>query len=202
MDTIAQNLTNIFYSVPEFFRYTIMFVMAFIEGVPVLGTLFPGGTMPIIVGSLSLQGFVSSFWAISFITLGSFSGDMLGFYLGKHFCNHKWIKNILENEKHQSTWDLFDKHFALVVIFGKSIPVIRSTPSLFASARGVIFKKYVMYSLAGSLLWAILGMYGGKIIGHLLGANTSVLLIFGLIILSGLYIVVKNIIHHFKNYKK
>jgi membrane protein DedA with SNARE-associated domain len=202
MDSIAQNLTNIFYSVPEFFRYTIMFIMAFVEGVPILGTLFPGGTMPIIVGSLSLQGFVSSFWAILFITLGSFSGDMLGFYLGKHFCNHRWIKSILENEKHQSTWDLFDRHFALVVIFGKSLPVIRSTPSLFASARGVAIKKYALYSIVGSLLWAIVGMYGGKIIGHILGANVAVLLVFGLIILSGLYIVLKNIIRHFKNYKK
>jgi hypothetical protein len=59
-----------------------------------------------------------------------------------------------------------------------------------------------MYSLAGSLLWAILGMYGGKIIGHLLGANTSVLLIIGLIICSGLYVFIKKIISHFKNYKK
>ncbi len=202
MDSIAENITHIFYSVPEFFRYFIMFLMAFIEGVPILGTLFPGGTMPIIVGSLSLEGFVSSFWAILFITIGSFSGDMLGFYLGRHFCNHKWIKSILENEKHQSTWDLFDRHFALVVIFGKSIPVIRSTPSLFASARGVVLKKYVMYSLAGSLLWAVVGMYGGKIIGHLLGANTAVLFLIGLIICSGLYVLIKKIISHFKNYKK
>lgn len=145
---------------------------------PVLGTFLPGGTIAVIVGGLSAEGFVNPILTVFFIAVGTFLGDMSGFLIGRKYKDRSWVKKLIFKEKHQKQWDLFDRHVALVVIFGKLLPVIRSTPSLFAAVRGVVIKKYILYSAVGSLLWAIAGIYAGNILARILGDNLIVFIMY------------------------
>jgi membrane-associated protein len=193
MEFITETLTTTFYSVPESVRYILIFFSSFIEGVPVIGSLFPGGTVALLIGSLSEGGFVQPLGAVVVITIGTFAGDMVGFVAGRHFKHHPWLKTFIESEKNKKGWDIFDRHLAILVIFGKLIPVVRSTPSIFAAMRGIRFRRYVYYSAIGSILWAFAGVYGGNALAKVLGGNASLLLILGLLVVSGIVFAIRRI---------
>jgi len=166
---------------------------SYTEGLPVIGSILPGGTVALLAGSLSTNGVFSPYLAFIVIAVSSFLGDMTGFLLGKKFKEKQWIKKIVNSEKHQKSWDLFDRHLAIISIFGKLLPVVRSTPSLFAAVRGVKTRRYMIYSLAGSFLWAFAGVFLGKILTQLLGKN-AILIIFGLLVLSVIIVIFRQII--------
>lgn len=154
--------------VPEL-QLVAIFLFSFAEGLPVIGSILPGGTIALLAGSLSAAGFFSPVIAFVIIAVSSFAGDMTGFFAGKRFKEARWLKRIVTHEKHQKSWDLFDRHIAIISIFGKLIPVVRSTPSLFAAARGIRTRRYMLYSFLGSVLWAFAGVFVGNILTQYLG---------------------------------
>ncbi len=177
----------------------MLFISAFsyAEGLPIIGSILPGGTVALLAGSLSTTGVFSPYLAFIVIAVSSFLGDMTGFLLGKKFKEATWIKKIVNHEKHQKSWDLFDRHVAIISIFGKLIPVIRSTPTLFAAVRGIKTRRYIVYSLTGSLLWAFAGVFLGKILTQFFGKN-AIFLIFGLLIIPVIVILWRQIIKNKK----
>ncbi len=127
---------------------------------------------------------------------------MTGFFIGKRFKHLKWVRAIVENQKHQKTWDLFDRHIVIIAIFGKLIPVVRSTPSILAAVRGIKTRKYIFYSFIGSLLWAVVGVYAGKLIEDFFG-DKAIPFIFGIIVVSIAVVVIRMVIKKmYTKYKK
>jgi membrane protein DedA with SNARE-associated domain len=185
MELITTTVTDIFFSVGPTWRIILVFLSSFAEGLPIIGAILPGGTIALLVGSLSDTGFISPLTAIMVIAIGSFLGDSFGFFIGKYFKHVSWIKKMVSHEKHQTSWELFDRHIALIVIFGKLIPVVRSAPSFFAGARNASSKKYLLFSATGSLLWAFVGIYGGSALTRLFGPY-AVPLILGILVASAL----------------
>jgi len=198
MDQLLITLESVFFSVSLFARMLFIFISSFLEGLPIIGSILPGGTVALLIGSLSNKGFISPLVAISIIAFGSFLGDITGFYIGKYFKNTRWLKKIIEHEKHQKKWDVFDRHIALIVIFGKLIPVVRSTPSFFAGARNIKTQKYFLFSFLGSIIWAVVGIYGGQALSRIFG-NYAVIIIILILIVSGIITFIVN--YRKKKYK-
>ncbi len=184
MEQLSSAISEIFFTLSPFMRGAVAFVFAYLEGLPIVGSALPGGTIALLVGSLSAQGFISPILAVSLIAVGSFLGDMTGFLIGKRFHHTKLLQRLVAQERHQKSWDIFDRHLALIVIFGKLIPVVRSTPSFFAGARKVKTGRYMLLSAAGSVLWAVAGIYGGNILARTVGAY-AIPIIIGILVVTG-----------------
>jgi membrane protein DedA with SNARE-associated domain len=193
MHTIAESIRTIFFSLPEVGRYVFVFLVSVVEGFPVIGSILPGGTIALLVGSLSAEEFVIPWLAVLCIAVGTFLGDMAGFFVGKFYGKKEWVKKLVIKECHEKSWELFDRHLALVVIFGKLLPVVRSTPSLFAALRGVHTRRYVLYSALGSLLWSFAGVYGGNILSRLIGEK-AIILIIGMLVVSAVFVGVRSLL--------
>lgn len=200
MENISTSIITFMESVPEYVQLILLFAFSFGEGLPVIGSILPGGTIAIFAGSLAEEGILSPILTSMVIGVGSFIGDMTGFFIGKKFKNISWIKKIVENEKHSKKWDLFDRHVALISIFGKLIPGIRSTPAIFAGVRGIKIRKYILYSFIGSLLWALAGVYAGKIFTNYFGEK-AIPFIFGIIVLSIIIVIIRQPIKSFRKKK-
>ncbi len=195
MDQISLILNELFLNLSPIFRLIFVFLFSYMEGLPIIGSFFPGGTIALLVGTLVQDGHVNAYYAITIIAFGSFLGDMTGFLMGRKFKHKKWIKKIIENEKHQGKWDLFDRRIVLIILFSRVIPIVRSLPALFAGARNVVrLQKYIVLSLLGSFIWAITGIFGGKLISKLAG-NLAIPVILGI---GLLFIVVPFITNKFK----
>jgi membrane protein DedA with SNARE-associated domain len=185
MSELNNSIVEIFFSLEPNLRYIFITIMAFGEGLPIIGSFLPGGTIALLIGSLSEEQFIKPWHAIHLIALGSLAGDLLGFFAGRKLGNVGAIKRVIDSEKHVKKWDFFDRHAALVIIFGKILPVIRSTPALFAGARNMNILRYIFYVLIGSYVWAIAGIYGGKYLAQFLG-ESAIPLLLGVLVVTGL----------------
>jgi len=193
MDVFSNYVIEILTGISPVLQMVGISAFSYAEGLPIIGSILPGGTVALLAGSLSATGVFSPYLAFIVIAVSSFFGDMTGFFLGKKFKEKVWIKKIVNSEKHQKSWDLFDRHLAIISIFGKLIPVVRSTPSIFAAVRGVRTRRYMVYSFLGSFLWAFSGVFLGKILTEFLGKK-AIPLIFGFLILSVVIVLLRQII--------
>lgn len=177
MQEFSQWFSDILFSLGPIAREIFIFFLGYVEGLPIIGSIVPGGTMAILIGSLSKEGYINIFLAINLLAIGSFLGDLTGFLFGKQLRRLDYVKKLMENEKTKKHWDLFDRHVALVIIIGKVLPVIRSTPSLFAGMRKIPLHRYAIYTLIGSYLWAVVGIYSGNFLANILGDNAIPIII-------------------------
>lgn len=191
MDMLALYIEQGFFSAPLELRLLIVFVSSFAEGLPVIGSILPGGTIALLVGTLAKDGFIPVWIAIGIIGIGGFLGDSLGYAIGRRYKHTRWLRKLVSQERHQTAWDVFDRHIALIIIFGKLVPVVRSTPSIFAGARSIRVKKYLFFSFIGSFLWAFAGVFGGALIARVFGGS-SVLIIIGLLVVTGIVAFISN----------
>jgi membrane protein DedA with SNARE-associated domain len=198
MTDLAVWLEQLFFSVSPVARLVIVFLSSFAEGLPVIGSILPGGTIALLVGTLAKDGFISLWLAIVLIGVGGFLGDSTGYFIGRRYKHARWLRVLVAQEKHQTKWDVFDRNIAIIVIFGKLIPVVRSTPSIFAGARNIRVQKYLLLSFIGSFVWAFAGVYGGALLAEFFG-SWAIVIILGLLILTGIVAVISN---RAKNKKK
>jgi membrane protein DedA with SNARE-associated domain len=202
VQAIHDIFSSLLFSLGPFAREAFIFFLGFIEGLPIIGSLVPGGTMAILIGSLSQEGYINTFLAINLIAIGSFIGDMLGFIFGKYLRQIPYVKRMLLQEKHQKNWDLFDRHVALVIIFGKLLPVVRSTPSLFAGmSKKLNIWKYALYTAIASYLWAVVGIYAGNFLAETLG-DYAIPLILGVAFALAIGIFISNRIKNRRKKKR
>ena len=71
----------------------ITLLIAFLEALPILGTIVPGSVMMTAVGALVGSGIVPAIPIIAGASVGAFIGDCLGFLLGVCYQNnyrHVW----------------------------------------------------------------------------------------------------------------
>lgn len=190
MDSFSEIIINILQDIPGVLKIFVIFIFSYAEGLPIIGSILPGGTIALLAGSLSAIKVFSPITAFLCIAIGSFLGDMTGFFLSKKFKNNKFLLRITNHEKFQKSWDLFDRHIALITIFGKLLPVVRSTPSIFAAVRGIKSRRYMFYSFLGSFLWAFAGVFAGNILTKYLG-NNAVVVILGILVVSIIIILIR-----------
>jgi membrane protein DedA with SNARE-associated domain len=183
MEAFSQSVIATLETIPPAWQMVVLGFFSFAEGLPVIGSILPGGTIAIFAGGLSAKGIIAPLTACLLVGVASFLGDMTGFFLGKRFRHLKWIQAIVSHEKHQKSWDIFDRHIAIITIFGKLIPVVRSTPSVFAAIRGIRTRRYIIYSFIGSMLWGVAGVYAGNFFTTYFGER-ALSFILGLIVLS------------------
>jgi membrane-associated protein len=180
-----------FFILPTSLREVMVFIFAYLEGLPIIGSILPGGTIALLVGSLTTEGYMNAPLAAGIIAIGSFLGDATGFFVGRKIKGTKLFRKLVMQERHQKSWEVFDRHLAIILVFGKLVPVVRSTPSFFAGARTIPFSRYALWSAMGSSLWALMGIYGGKLLSRVLGPN-AIPLIIGILIISAVFALIKS----------
>jgi len=117
--------------------------------------------------SAGKMGAVAVILAGSFGNLvGSIATYFLGIKLGRAFLI-KYGKYILFRPHHLIfTEQLFHKYGERIVFVGRLLPVVRTYISLPAGIGRTNFFKFVVYTLAGSLIWNTMLTYAGIQLGH------------------------------------
>ena len=97
-------------------------------------------------------------------------GNALGYQIGK-FAG----KTIFSPEKHRliqqkhidKTQAFFDKHGAKTIILARFIPIVRTFAPTMAGVIGMDFKKFLLHSIYGAVLWVPSMTVSGYVLGSL-----------------------------------
>lgn len=197
-------------SIMEQYGYIGTFLLIIIENV------FPPIPSEIV---LLFGGFMTTYTSLNIAfmviaaTLGSLLGAIILYYIGK-ILNKERLKKIvsgkvgkvlhLKNEDIDKADQWFDTKGNKTVFFCRFIPIVRSLISIPAGMSEMDMKKFIIYTIAGSLIWNTVLLF----IGSKVGENwTDILGIFDnyshitLIVLIILFIVAC-IIFYIKKIKK
>ncbi len=121
-------------------------------------------------GFLVAQGNLNFILVIVSSSLGSITGSLIFYYIGKtggHTLVEKYGKYVLvdtEDIKKTEAW--FNKRGELTIFIARLIPVVRHLISLVAGVGKMNVRKFTLYTILGATLWNGILTYLGFILGQ------------------------------------
>lgn len=152
------------------YGYAGMFLIVFLESSFVFP--LPGDSLLFTAGIFAAQGkFGLSFpilLAVFFVStfLGSILGYEIGFYSVK-LQKFRLFRKVLDQEHVQKVHVFFEKYGRLAMLVSRFVPIVRTFTPIAAGMGKMNYKKFVMYNIAGGLIWSVLvtslGFYLGRV---------------------------------------
>lgn len=150
--------------------YLVIALAAFLEAVPIAGSLIPGSTVILALSALVPSGHLHLAPVLAAAMLGALSGDGLAFWVG-----HRAQRRILD------AWPLsnypalvaecetfFQRHGIWAVFFARFVPPIRAVAPITAGALGMRPIHFAATMTLAILLWAPAMVLPGLIAGSAL----------------------------------
>lgn len=158
------NTINTFLSVPQssFTAYFLIFLLALIESLPLVGIILPGSMILMALGFAAASGFINPFYLYILFFLGSIIGDTLGFTAGrKGLSLFRKDNSLIVRGK-----DFMNRHGAKSIFLGRFIGPIRPILSLVAGTLELPTYKFYAWNILATAIWLTLyeglGFYFGQ----------------------------------------
>lgn len=158
-------------SIMENYGYAGIFFLILMENIfppiPSEIVLTVGGFLTTTAG-LNIPGVIAA------STAGSVTGAIILYYLGRWLSVErlegiierygKWLR-VKKSDLHKAdSW--FDRYGMWTVFFGRLIPVVRSLISIPAGMSGMKLKTFLVFTIAGTLLWNSILVIIGAAVGE------------------------------------
>jgi membrane-associated protein len=180
--------------------YGLLFLIVFMETGFVVTPFLPGDSLLFAAGALASLGSLH-LGSMFFLFLGAaFLGDNVNYWIG-HTIGPKAFSGkikFLNKESLDKTHAYFEKYGGKTVIIARFIPIVRTFSPFVAGVGAMTYPRFILFSIAGTVLWVSLFMFGGYFFGNLpvIKHNFS-LVIIGIILVS----VVPTVIEYIKHKK-
>ena len=149
------------------YGYFVVFFGVMLEnaGVPV-----PGETILLAAGFFAAQGHFHLWKVIAIAAFGAVLGDNAGYAVGRRVGRRaleRYGRYILLTRARLSKLDkFFARHGDKTILFARFVTGLRVFAALFAGAARMPWRTFVVYNMAGAILWAIaialLGFFFGQ----------------------------------------
>ncbi|WP_033541230.1 DedA family protein [Planococcus sp. CAU13] len=136
----------------------------------IIGLPIPDEVLMTTVGYLTSIGTMKFSYALFFSFTGAMSGMILSYFIGKKagrpFLERygKWVglkpSRIAKAEK----W--MNKYGPISIVIGYFIPGIRHITCYLSGISRMSFNKYIIYSSIGALIWCLIFIVTGRVLGH------------------------------------
>jgi len=137
------------------YTYLIVFFIAFLETLLLVGFFFPGSVALVAIGGLIATGHLelwpTLFWAFT----GAVLGDNVSFWIGVHF--QEPLKNSRLYARHEEAFkkgeSFFHTYGAYSVVLGRFIGPIRAVIPAIAGSMGMNGKLFFIVNVLSALVW-------------------------------------------------
>jgi len=155
----------------EFFvqyAYPILFVWVLLE---MLGVPIPSIPVLITAGTLSATHRVNGPLALLAVLAACLIGDTFWYYLGRRY-GHAVLKLLCRLSFEASTCVVkteryFERRGAVTLLFAKFVPGLSTVAAPIAGQTGMPYPRFLLYDLAGSVIWALAYLLAGFFFGDL-----------------------------------
>ena len=147
------------------------FAVAFLVAVESFGVPLPGETIVVAAALYAGHTHRLSVWAIFAVAaVAAIVGDNIGYLLGRTG-GERLIRRYgryvrLDEAKLQVVRNLFDRHGAKVVFFGRFISILRTYAAFFAGTTRMPWRRFLIFNAAGGVLWAALYTFASYGLGN------------------------------------
>lgn len=148
--------------------YWIAFFAAFVETALVVGLLFPGSTLLLLLGALAATGGLDFSGVLWFGVAGAIVGDNLNYWLGSRY-GRRWIREgvwFLKPEHFEQARRFIDANGAKSVFLSRFIPSIKEVAPFIAGTVGMRQRTFFFWNVLGGIGWGLQWIGGGYLFGQ------------------------------------
>jgi membrane-associated protein len=148
-------------------------VIIFMECGVLIGFFFPGDSLLFTAGFLaSQQAFGLDIWTLSIVCgIAAALGPLVGYWYG-----NLWGPRLFNRE--DSIWfqkrhlvrahEFYERHGGKALIIARFMPIVRTFAPVVAGMAGMDYRRFVLYTVIGAVVWAVgvtwLGFFLGSLI--------------------------------------
>ena len=180
----------------HFWGYVIVFLALFIESLPFIGAVIPGGTIILLLaGVLTRFGFFN-LWEVAIVAIvASVAVDTFGYCLGRYVKRdffHKYARKLfIKQSTLERVAGIVHGHIGKALMFGRLNPVTRSMGPFIVGTERIKFLKFFFFNVIGAILWVVMFIFIGYIFGGSFGGvgeMESFIVWTTLILVGGFYV--------------
>lgn len=142
--------------------------IVFAESGLFFGFFFPGDSLLFTAGLLASQGLLNIYYLLPGVFLAAVLGDNVGYAFGRKVGPKIFTRedSIFFHRKHIETARRFyDKYGNKTIVLARFIPIVRTFAPIVAGVGNMDYKRFLTYNLAGGLLWTVVTLGGGYLLG-------------------------------------
>jgi membrane protein DedA with SNARE-associated domain len=131
-----------------------------------IGTFFEGETILILGGFAAHMGFLELPWVIASALVGSFSGDQLFYYIGRHYGPKVIAKRLSWQEGAEKVYKHLHRHKNLLILSFRFFYGLRNVTPFAVGAAHIPRLRFFLLNLTGAIVWAFSFAYAGYLFGE------------------------------------
>ena len=151
----------------HFLGYWIVLLISFLESLAFVGIAIPGTIFIVLVGFVSVKGFLDLGDLIWFAAIGAIIGDMLSYYLGSHV--KKFFRDdskIFKSKYLDRGKSFFCKYGGRSIFLGRFMGPIRPIIPFVAGMFKMDRKKFLSWNIFSGFAWATTFLLVGFFFGQ------------------------------------
>jgi membrane-associated protein len=179
--------------------YGILFLIVFLETGLVVTPLLPGDSLLFAAGAFAALGSLDIGLLFLLLAVAAILGDTLNYGIG-HYLGPKvfhYEKSRFFNPDHlRRTHAFYEKYGGKTIVIARFVPIVRTFAPFVAGIGAMNYRRFVVYNVAGGLLWVAVCLGAGYFFGNLpfVKKNFS-LVILAIVVISVLPAVVEYLRH-------
>ncbi len=154
----------------------LLFVVAMVDAIFILGAFVPAGIMLFAVGALIALGSLDLWTTVVIAAGGALAGDALSFWLGRRYGNRLFEGRLMQRypEILNNARRFFDRHGGKGVMLARFLGPVRSVTPALAGAAGMPAWLFLVTDGIAALAWALAYILPGVVFGASLGLAAEV----------------------------
>lgn len=181
--------------------FWIVVAIIFAECGILIGFFLPGDSLLFITGLLIASGAITyNIWlAVSILFIAAVVGNITGYWIGYKAgppLFNKPDSKLFKKEYVDHTHRFFERYGARAIVLARFVPIVRTFITATAGMGRMDFRRYLVFSAVGGLLWAVGVTVAGYFLGNIEFVKKNIELILILVVFVSVVPIVFEYIQH------
>ncbi|HQU19624.1 MAG TPA: DedA family protein [Fimbriimonadaceae bacterium] len=151
--------------------YGILFAIVFMETGLVVTPFLPGDTLLFAAGIFSQPEGGLNLWLVALTFLfAALAGDNVNYQIGR-LLGRRLFRNensrVFKRSHLDRTHAFFERYGGKTIIIARFVPIVRTFTPFVAGMGAMTFSRFIVYSVAGALLWVVVCVGAGYLFGRI-----------------------------------
>jgi len=167
--------------------YLVLFIIIFCETGFVVTPFLPGDSLLFIAGALAGSGVLNLPTLVVIVAVAAILGDTANFWIGRYAGERMMtgrLSGFVKGEWIQFTREFYARWGGATIVVARFVPYVRTFAPFLAGIGNMHYRWFLIYNIAGGLLWAGGLVFAGYILGNVpvVQENVGVLMWFVLLL--------------------
>jgi len=174
--------------------YLILFAIIFCETGLVVTPFLPGDSLLFAAGAFAALGSLEVSWLLGLLVVAAIAGDTVNYWIGNSVGPRAFSGRVrfLKQDYLDRTQLFYERHGGKAIVLARFIPIVRTFAPFVAGVGSMRYGRFILYNVAGGLIWVTLFTLGGYYFGNLPAVQANfTLVVLAIIAISVLPVLVE-----------